>query len=417
MSDYVTFSIGTGRLSTGIDMKITAPPEHIVSVLNQLTSEGHDSFLVGGSVRDAIMNRPVHDWDLATSATPVDVARLFPKTVLTGERFGTVTVVLPECSVEVTTFRTEGNYQDSRHPEEITFVSNIREDLSRRDFTINAMAESAEGELIDPFGGVEDIKNSIIKCVGGPNTRFSEDALRMFRALRFSAELGFSIEAETLQAIYAGAGAAKRISTERIRLELEKTLLSQRPEVAGEMIKIGLLDRYMGISGKSPGGLEKIAKLPKETTIRWCLFCAILLEKRYINSATELLHDLHLDGKKIKTILRALLIKDFPDDRAGIKRLLSKNETNVVRCAAAVNDAFGKSNSLEFTEEILSSGECTTISKLAVTGRDLIKMGHRSGPELGETLQKLLEHVIENPQDNTREVLLKVGGLSEINTD
>jgi len=387
-------------------MKKTAPPEHIVSVLKRLASEGHDGFLVGGCVRDAIMNRPVHDWDLATSATPVDVARLFPKTVQTGEKFGTVTVVTPDGTVEVTTFRTEGEYLNGRHPEEVEFVSNINEDLSRRDFTINAMAESAEGELIDPFGGIEDIKNGVIRCVGGPNTRFSEDALRMFRAMRFSAEFGFTIETETLHAIYANAGLASRISAERIRTEMEKTLMSPKPEIAGEMIMIGLLDKYVAISGKNPEGLEKITKLPQEETLRWCAFCAVLLEKRIIRSATELLHDMRFDGKTIKTCQRALTIPVFPIDKTEIKQLLSIYDAAVVRTAAAVSDVLVDDNALERADYILASGECTTLGELAVAGRDLLELGHPPGPELGETLNILLEHVIENPQDNKREVLL-----------
>jgi len=387
-------------------MTITAPPEHIASILNRLKSEGHDGFLVGGCVRDAVMNRPIHDWDLATSAAPVDIARLFPKTVLTGEKFGTVTVVLPECSVEVTTFRTEGEYADGRHPKEVEFVSDIDEDLSRRDFTMNAMAESVDGELIDPFGGINDIENRMIRCVGGPNTRFTEDALRMFRALRFSAVLGFTIESETLQAIYANAGMANRISTERIRIELEKTLMSERPEVAGEMIKIGLLERFMSISGKSPDDLEKIAKLPPEPVLRWCAFCAILLEKKYIKSAAELLHDMHLDGKTQKACLRALELPAFSADRVEIKQYLSKNDAIVVRCAAAAGDMFSEDNVLKSVDDILENNECSTVGELAVTGHDLLELGFQPGRELGEILNKLLDHVIVNPDDNTREKLL-----------
>ena len=410
----------------GDEMKTTAPPEYIAKILNTLVSDGHESVIVGGSVRDAIMSRPVHDWDLATSATPVDVARLFPKTVLTGEKFGTVTVVIPEGSVEITTFRTEGEYIDGRHPEEVEFVSNLTEDLSRRDFTINAMAESVDGELIDPFGGIEDINNGIIRCVGGPNTRFSEDALRMFRALRFSAEFGFTIEKETKQAIYANAGLASRLSSERVRIELEKTLMSQKPEVAGEMIKIGLLDKYMAVSGKSPDGLEKLTNLPPEPMLRWCVFCAILLEKQYISSAAELLRAMHLDGKTIKTCSRALELSAFPKDKIGIKRLLSKNDVAVVRCAAAINDTLltetvnetegaNKVNddllaksAIKRLDAVLLSKECATLGELAITGSDLIGIGHQTGCKLGETLSKLLEHVIENPGDNTRERLLEV---------
>jgi len=389
-------------------MKKTTTPEHIVFVLNRLASEGHESYLVGGCVRDTVMNRPVNDWDLATSATPVDVARLFPKTVQTGEKFGTVTIVLPEGTVEATTFRTEGEYINGRRPENVEFISNINEDLSQRDFTINAMAESADGELIDPFEGLKDIKNGVIRCVGGPNTRFSEDALRMFRAYRFSAQLGFMIETETLQAIYANTGSAERISAERIRIELEKTLMSEKPEIASEMIKIGLLDKFIAISGRTPEGLERIKKLPPEPTIRWCAFCAILLNKQHIRSATQLLHDMRFDGKTTKTCRRALTIRTFPDDKTAIKKLLSKNETIVVRSAAAINDVLNEGNALKRTDKVIASGECATLAELALTGRDLVELGHHPGPELGEKLDKLLDHVIVNPADNVRETLLKL---------
>jgi len=403
-------------------MRITTPPEHIVFLTKRLASEGYEVFLVGGCVRDSVMGRPVHDWDIATSAAPVEVARLFPKTVMTGERFGTVIVILRESAVELTTFRTEGEYQDGRHPDNVEFASNINEDLSRRDFTINAMAESLEGELIDPFGGIEDIRGGIIRCVGGPNTRFSEDALRMFRALRFGAEFGFEIEPDTLHAIYANAPAAARISAERIRVEIEKTLLSPRPEIAGEMIKIGLFDRYISVFGKNPGGLEKIAKLPGEPTLRWCAFCAVLLDKRYINTAAEFLHAMRLDKKTIKTFLHALDIDAFPGDRTEVKRLLSKNDPGVVRCAAAISDILdeepawentdsdvpGEVSALDNTDNIIASGECTTLGGLAITGRDLLADGHPPGRELGKTLNKLLDNVIENPENNDRETLLSI---------
>ena len=408
-------------------MRITAPPEHILFLTKRLASEGHEVFLVGGCVRDSVMGRPVQDWDIATSAAPVDVARLFPKTVMTGERFGTIIVILRESSVEVTTFRTEGEYHDGRHPDTVEFASNISEDLSRRDFTINAMAESNNGELFDPFSGIEDIRSGIIRCVGGPNTRFSEDALRMFRALRFSAQFGFEIEHETLQAIYANAPAAARISAERIRTEIEKTLLTKRPEIAGEMIKIGLLDRYMSVSGKNPGGLEKIAKLPCEPTLRWCAFCALLLDKHYINTAAEFLHDMRLDKKTIRTCFHALDFDSFPGDRTQVKRLLSKYDPDVVRCAAAISDILGGvsaldntgngipvsgipdgESALDTTDSIIASTECTTLGELAITGRDLIANGHPPGRGLGETLNKLLDNVIENPENNDRETLLGV---------
>jgi len=455
------------------------PPEHVSDILNNLTDNGHLAFLVGGCVRDAIMGRHVHDWDVATSAAPVDVAVIFPKTVSTGEKFGTVTVLAAGDTVEVTTFRVEGEYHDNRRPESVEFVAYLDQDLSRRDFTMNAMAVSVTRSLIDPYDGIEDIKNRLVRCVGDPEKRFSEDALRMFRAFRFSAVLGFKIEEETLRAIYSNADKAKLISAERMRIELEKTLMSQSPEIAGEMIKAGLLARYIAASGYSPDRLEKIEKLPVEPIMRWCVFCAILLENHLINSAMEFLHSMHMDGKTAKICTRALSIPKFPDDRTEIKRLLQQQGVEATRCAAAIQDVKqeaseavrrflrlkqgdmkqgdGSRASCEAVEqgdgscasaeqgdgscasvatmmkqgdapsipdeteegppcltalarvsEIIASGECFSLNKLAVSGSDLIALGHLPGMELGKTLDMLLDHVLEYPEDNKREALLKM---------
>jgi len=192
---------------------------------------------------------------------------------------------------------------------------------------------------------------------------------------------------------------------------LEKTLMSQNPEVIGEMIRIGLLGRYITVSGKSPEGLENIRKLPAELTLRGCAFCGVLINNGYIKTATELLHTMHLDGKTIKICLRALAITEFPTETIEIKRLLSKNDAAVVRCAAAVSDVLdktGEKNSLKKTDHVIASGECVTLGDLAVTGKDLLELGHSSGRELGETLSRLLEHIIENPEDNKREKLLDI---------
>ena len=401
-----------------------SPPEHIAYILSRLTEKGHAAVLVGGCVRDAIMGRLVHDWDVATSAAPADVARLFPKTVLTGERFGTVTVLTAGYTVEVTTFRVEGEYNDSRRPSSVEFVVNLDEDLSRRDFTMNAMAMMASGDIIDPYGGAQDIENRVIRCVGDPDIRFSEDALRMFRAFRFRAVLGFTIESGTLGAICANADKARLISAERVKAELEKTLMSQEPEIAGEMIISGLLDRYINIPGKKPYGLEKIKEFPLEPAMRWCAFCAVLLEERFISSAAEFLRGLRLDGKTAGTCVRALSISSFPDERPDIKRLLSKYGEDAVRCTAAICDAgivkrltyldeTGRTTCpaasfLAKTDAIIESGECYSLKKLAVTGSDLIGLGYAPGRELGEILKKLLDHVISRPEDNTRETLLLI---------
>jgi len=385
-------------------------PSHIAQVMRHLTENGYLAYLVGGCVRDAVMGRAVRDWDVATSATPVEVARLFPKTFLTGEKFGTVTVLTRNDQVEITTFRTEGAYKDGRRPEHVEFVPSLEEDLSRRDFTINAMAVSPDGGLVDPHGGFKDIENRIIRCVGGPNTRFREDSLRMFRAFRFSAQLGFEIEQDTLRAIYANADRAKLISTERVRVELEKTLMSHRPEMAGEMVKIGLLCRYVTKTSKNPDNLEKIAKLPMEQMLRWCAFCAALLEERFISSAMEFLREMRLDGRTIRTCSQALSINELPEDSVGIKALFAKYGVDAVRCAAAARDTLSDGAALQRAGRVIASGECFSLNKLAVTGSDLIAIGHPPGRELGQALEKLLAHVIGRPEDNTREALLEMAG-------
>ena len=394
-------------------MAILTPPEKITNILNRLTEEGHAAYLVGGCVRDSIIGLHVNDWDIATSAAPKEVARIFPKTTLTGEKFGTVTVLLDEEAVEVTTFRAENEYHDGRHPENVEYISNIEEDLGRRDFTINAMAVSITGELVDPYGGLKDIEHRIIRSVGGPNTRFSEDALRMFRAYRFSAQLGFAIEYDTKLAIYANTEKARQISAERVRVELEKTIMTQRPELAGEIVKIGLLSRYLLSPGKTPYGVESIAKLPMEPALRWSAFCAGLIANELITSASEFLHDIRLDGKTIKACTRALAIPEFPADSVGIKRLLAIHGVDAVRCAAAANDTLKTArgepaSALTDAGEVIAGGECYSYDKLAVTGSDLIARGHPPGRELGETLYRLLEHVFEHPETNTRETLLEL---------
>lgn len=384
------------------------PPEHITQVLRQLNECGHEAYLVGGCVRDAVIGRTVNDWDIATSATPVDVGLIFPKTVLTGEKFGTVTVVLPECPVEVTTFRSESEYQDGRRPKNVEFVSSLEEDLSRRDFTMNAMAVSLTGELIDIFHGIEDIENRLVRCVGGPNKRFAEDALRMFRVFRFSAQLDFAIEKETMSAIYANVGRAQLISSERIRAELEKTLVSRKPEVAGEILKVGLLAHFTGAPGYTPEGLERLELLPAEPEIRWCAFCSVLLRGGLIKSESEFLQNMRLDGKTVRTCARALSITDFPDDRAGLKRLFSVYGIDAVRCAAAVYQLHNNVDVLARCSEVIRSGECFSLNKLAVTGNDLISLGFKPGYELGKRLDAILSHVLDYPEDNNREHLLSL---------
>ena len=430
-------------------MSTITPPGHILLILRRLKENGHAAFLVGGCVRDAVMGRPMRDWDIATSAAPLDVARLFREAVMIGAKFGTVTVVIPRFAevttlqrqaspkrneasarkrrkedilspgkeqaehievdeVQVTTFRTEDEYLDGRHPAVVEFVATLDEDLSRRDFTINAMACSIMGKIIDLFGGQEDIGNKLIRCVGDPGTRFSDDALRMFRAFRFRAELGFEIEVGTMEAVRTNAHNAAQISSERIRDELDKTLMSQRPETAGEIIQCGLLDRYLisRFDGDLCLSLRNIALLPASSILRWCAFTHALLEKKLIVSATRFLRELHIDDKTVKTCSAAMSVRSFPVTRPAIKRLMAKHGTNAVRCAAAIFDVKNESAALDSIDEIVNSGECFSLHDLAVSGKDLLNRGYTPGPEIGKTLDKLLRHVIERPEDNSREVLL-----------
>ena len=426
------------------------PPAHIKYILRRLTDCGHAAFLIGGCVRDSIIGRSVHDWDVASSATPAEVSAIFDKTLLTGERFGGVTVVLPDGAVEVTAFRAERDYRDGRRPDNVEFVSNLNEDLSRRDFTINSMAVSLTGELVDPFGGRADIENRLIRCVGAPDARFNEDALRMFRALRLSAELGFDIEKDTLSSVYANAGRARLISAERVRAELERTLLSANPRIAGEMIDSGLLAKFLKPTHRcAPAslGLERLSALPARPAPRWCAFCVILFDAGLIGNVEVFLRDMRLDNRTVKLCAAVSSVKefreftDFKEDGAGIKRLLAKHGTDATLCAAAVYDALqGRAQPtdaqptdapqpnapqpnapppdapppdapppvLARVEEIVKSGECFTLGDLAVTGNDLIALGYRPGRELGETLARLLAHVLERPEDNTRDTLLQI---------
>ena len=207
-------------------MKISIP-SGAKYIIDKLYDNGFEAFVVGGCVRDSLMGNEPKDWDITTSASPIEVKNLFKKTVDTGIKHGTVTVLIEKIGYEVTTYRVDGEYKDSRHPEEVIFTKNLKEDLRRRDFTINAMAYNDKVGVVDEYKGMEDLHNKIIRCVGVPSERFDEDALRILRAIRFSAQLGFDIENNTKAAIKEYASTLKNISAERIKVEIDKTLMSK----------------------------------------------------------------------------------------------------------------------------------------------------------------------------------------------
>ena len=246
-------------------------PEPVRTCCGTLWRAGAEALPVGGCVRDTLLGRTPGDWDVATSALPEEVLALFPRTFPTGLRHGTVTVLLGDMPLEVTTFRREEGYRDGRRPDAVTFGVGLREDLSRRDFTINAMALARDGTIADPFGGQADLAAGLVRCVGDPDRRFREDGLRLLRAVRFAAQLGFALEPETAAALARNAGMLDKVSGERIKAELEKVLLSPRPELAALPVELGMLSRF----GAAPRqvDLSGLAALPPTPGDRWRGLC------------------------------------------------------------------------------------------------------------------------------------------------
>ena len=359
-----------------------------VELLNILQNAGYAAYFVGGCVRDALLGRPAHDWDIATAARPEQIMEVFPKCVPTGLQHGTVTVLWEGEGYEVTTFRCDGTYRDSRHPDSVQFVTDLREDLARRDFTVNAMAMNAAGEITDPFCGRTDLEQKCLRCVHEPEQRFREDALRMLRALRFSAQLGFTIEKKTYQAIRTCAPLSAALSAERVRDEVEKTLLSPDPQAVSEMSRLGLLEAY-GLTGDL--ALAGLSDLPADRTVRWAAFFAACPQANW--------QDFRLDRRTGEIARQSAALSGFPRSRLQWKKLLCVHGEPVARCTAALQ------GEAQTVEEILSSGECLSRKTLAVSGKDFPDC---KGKMLGQLLTELLYHVLENPTDNDREKLLEI---------
>lgn len=391
-----------------------SPPKYVKHILVTLQSRGHAAYLVGGCVRDMILGVQPQDWDVCTSALPEQTLEIFPGSRPTGLKHGTVTVCVNSRSIEVTTFRSDGSYADHRHPDAVSFVGDLTTDLSRRDFTMNAIALPPDGLVADPFGGVDDIKNKIIRCVGYPELRFEEDALRMFRALRFSARLGFEIEAETLAAIKKKAPLAASLAPERVRDEVEKILLTPSPETVYTLIELGLLDVFLIKRMPEPWRLHRLKTLPRKAMPRWAALCCALEKFGCISSAEELLSALRLDSRTIRCCSDAALLvkKPKPADSVTWKRFLCQYGVDSVSCAAQCWDAFTGGSSMRELRMLLKSGECFSMKHLAVSGDDLLELGLR-GRELGDMLRFLLDYVMEYPANNRRELLLTLARGTE----
>lgn len=370
-----------------------APPKYVLNILCALDSAGHRAVLAGGCVRDSLLGRRPSDWDIASSASPEEVLALFPHCVPTGIKHGTVTVLSGGGSVEVTAFRAEGGYSDHRRPDSVSFGCPLEADLARRDLTVNAMAMDAAGEITDPFGGRDDLRRRLLRCVGEPERRFDEDALRMLRTVRFSAQLGFDIEPRTLEAIRALAHLASGLSAERVRDELLKTLRSPAPGLVWQLVDLGLLDACLA-PGDASAPREALDVLP--IYARLAHFCRGLELGGYIMSTDRFLAALRFDGETLRRTASAVEV--LKSGSRDWKRLLRGHGKAAVLAAHPKNRAL---------RAVLRSGECWELSSLAIGGRELAALGY-SGPELGRELRRLLDHVIDCPADNRADILCKL---------
>lgn len=372
-------------------MNTIQPPKYVIHILNTLERSGYEARLVGGCVRDTLLHRRPNDWDVATAAPPEAVTELFERTVPTGIRHGTVTVLYGGSACEVTTYRVEGAYSDHRRPDSVRFTSRLEEDLSRRDFTINAMAMDASLAITDPFGGREDLSRRLIRCVGDARERFTEDALRMLRAVRFAAQLDFALDSAALEAIAGCAPLCSALSPERVAAELRAVLASRDPDMVWLMADLGLLNAWLT---PRKGERTHLGALPR--CARLAHFCSDLSRCGSITSTDTFLRSLRMDTRSVKICSAAAEI--LASGSRDYKRLLRDYGED------AVLAAYPKSRRLR---AVLRSGECWSLASLAITGGELAALGY-AGRELGEELRRLLEHVIDCPEDNRPEILCKL---------
>ena len=388
-------------------------PRDVEWIIGKIRDHGFEAFAVGGCVRDTLLGREPGDWDITTSAKPEEVKGIFGKTVDTGLQHGTVTIIKNRNGYEVTTYRIDGEYHDGRHPESVEFTSNLKEDLKRRDFTINAMAYSHETEIVDEFGGMDDLEHQVIRCVGLAHDRFTEDALRILRAIRFAAQLGFEIEDETYKAISDIAPNLKNVSKERIQVELTKLLLSDYPEKMMMVDATGICPYVTPDFGEVFGkecadSVAKIKTLPKEKSLRWAGFLRHMesLKVRAILKGLKLDNETIDNGRIMVEAAQTPLIPEKPQ----IRRFLCKMSRYQFEGCLYLKELDGDSNIEEIRrlwQEIEADGDCISLKMLTVNGGDLMAAGVEKGKILGETLAWLLDLVLEHPELNNKETLLQ----------
>ena len=438
-------------------------PEKVNFIIDTLQKHGFEGYAVGGCVRDAMLSRVPQDWDITTSAKPEQVKALFKHTIDTGIQHGTVTVMLDHEGFEVTTYRIDGEYEDARHPKEVQFTSNLLEDLKRRDFTINAMAYNEKDGLVDAFDGLGDLERGIIRCVGVAEERFTEDALRMLRAVRFAAQLGFEIEDKTRAAIGKLAPNLAKVSAERIQIELVKLLTSAHPEEIKTAWETGLTNVFlpefnamMETEQNNPHhqysvGEHTIVALKEVEPDKVCRLTMLLHDiakpvckttdeegidhfyghvEKGAEMARAILRRLKFDNDTTNRVCHLVACHDHMPDltEKSVRRAIFKNGVEqypalfaVKRADSLAQSEYQRAEKLESLETyrqiydtIMEKQQCLSIRDLAITGSDLIALGMQPGKELGETLKKLLELVLEDPELNTKEKLIQLVHKNEI---
>lgn len=387
-------------------------PAEIREVLTRLTEAGYRAYAVGGCIRDTLLGEKPNDWDVTTSALPEEVLEVFKNehTIPTGLKHGTVTVMKNHSPIEITTFRIDGAYSDSRHPEKVTFSDRIADDLSRRDFTINALAWNRESGVVDCFDGVSDLHKGLIRAVGDPQKRFEEDALRILRAYRFSARLGFSIEENTRKALISEAPRLKNISRERISSEFCRLTVAKDARTVLEMLEAdGILPYiFAGAPYTLPSGdvIARIDSLPPEFEDR--IGCLLYGCSR--SDAEAWLHGLRLSNKQFRdiTVLADLDRKiPAPDTDYEARKLLAAYGDLTERAlSVAALHGLDTQNKASLVKRARESNDCVSIGALAISGSDLITNKIASGPQIGKILSALLDVVLKDPSQNTPEALL-----------
>jgi len=392
-------------------------PKNVENIIESLEEHGFEGFAVGGCVRDSLLKKTPKDWDITTDALPEDMKKIFKKTFDTGIAHGTVTVLMDGVGYELTTYRIDGNYSDGRHPDSVSFSKSLSEDLCRRDFTINAMAYSNKKGIVDLFDGRKDLQNGIIRAVGDAKKRFDEDALRMLRAVRFAAQLGFKIDDDTFEAIKEKAKLLSKVSKERIFVELNKSLCGDFAQNI-KMVYTSGLYRYIG---KEFAKLDKSIYdfYPRKFHNKKHMYWAAFLENiENVEAVKKILFELKSDNATRNNAY--LLVKELKnplpssdeDIRWSLHRIgadLFCDYIEILKSDKKNVDILDKIDTIENRYIlILKENHAYEISMLDITGKDLMDIGISKGPKIGEVLEFLLKKVIENPLNNEKSSLLRL---------